>query len=72
MRIISPSKLTDFIETSATIQDASMAITLEAYDGIAKLAIKKASEPRAIRKIIECVADFNNGIVKKQSDIDYV
>jgi hypothetical protein len=72
MRIISPPELMDFIETSAIIQDASMVMTLEAYDGIAKLAIKKAREPRAIGKIIECVADFNNGIIKEQSDIHYV
>jgi replicative DNA helicase len=71
MRIISPPELTDFSETSATIQDSSMVMTLDAYDGIAKLAIKKAREPRAIGKIIECVADFNNGIIKEQSDIDY-
>lgn len=71
MRIIQPPELTDFSETSATIQDASMVMTLDAYDGIAKLAIKKAREPRAIGKIIECVADFNNGIIKEQSDIDY-
>lgn len=71
MRIISPPELTDFSETSATIQDSSMVMTLDAYDGIAKLAIKKAREPKAIGKIIECVADFNNGIIKEQSDIDY-
>jgi replicative DNA helicase len=71
MRIISPPELTDFSETSATIQDSSMVMTLDAYDGIAKLAIKKAREPRAIGKIIECVADFNNGIIKEQSDIEY-
>ncbi|UKL30021.1 AAA family ATPase protein [Bacillus phage PK2] len=71
MRIISPPELTDFSETSATIQDSSMVMTLDAYDGIAKLAIKKAREPRAIGKIIECVADFNNGIIKEQSDIQY-
>jgi replicative DNA helicase len=71
MRIISPPELTDFSETSATIQDSSMVMTLDAYDGIAKLAIKKAREPRAIGKIVECVADFNNGIIKEQSDIDY-
>jgi replicative DNA helicase len=71
LRIISPPELTDFSETSATIQDSSMVMTLDAYDGIAKLAIKKAREPRAIGKIIECVADFNNGIIKEQSDIDY-
>lgn len=71
LRIISPPELTDFSETSATIQDSSMVMTLDAYDGIAKLAIKKAREPRAIGKVFECVADFNNGIIKEQSDIEY-
>lgn len=71
MRIISPPELTDFSETSATIQDAGCVMTLDAYDGIAKLAIKKARENRAVGKVIECVADFNNGILKEQSDIDY-
>lgn len=71
MRIISPPEITDFSETSAVIQDASLIMALDAYDGIAKLAIRKAREPRAIGRIIECVADFNNGIIKEQSDIDY-
>lgn len=71
VRIISPPELTDFSETSATIQDASCVMTLDAYDGIAKLAIKKAREPGAIGKVIECVEDFNGGIIREQSDIEY-
>lgn len=71
MRIIEPPELTDFSETSATIQDASMVMTLDAYDGIAKLAIKKAREPRAIGTVIECSADFNMGIIKDTSEIEY-
>jgi len=71
VRIIQPPELTDFSETSATIQDASCVLTLDAFDGIAKLAIKKARENKAVGKIIECVVDFNNGIIKEQSDIDY-
>ena len=71
MRLISPPEITDFSETSATIQDASCVMTLDAYQGIAKLAIRKARENKAVGKIIECVADFNNGIIKEQSDIQY-
>lgn len=71
IRIISPPELTDFSETSATIQDSSCVMTLDAYDGIAKLSIKKAREPNAIGKVIECVADFNNGLIREQSDIEY-
>ncbi|MFJ7978274.1 hypothetical protein ACIQZI_21805 [Peribacillus sp. NPDC096379] len=72
MRIISPPELKDFCETSTTIQDASMVRTLDVYDGMAKLAIKKACEPRTTGKITKCVADFNNGMIKEQRDIDYV
>ncbi|MBA9028752.1 MULTISPECIES: hypothetical protein [Bacillaceae] len=68
MRLISPPELTDFIETSTTIQDVSRVRALDVYDGMAKLAIKKVCEPRAIGKIIKCVADFNNGMI----DMDYV
>jgi replicative DNA helicase len=71
MRIISPPEITDFSETSAVIQDSATIITMDAYDGIAKLGIRKAREPRAVGKIIELVADVNNGILKEQSDISY-
>jgi replicative DNA helicase len=71
VRIISPPEITDFSETSAVIQDSATIITMDAYDGIAKLGIRKAREPRAVGKIIELVADVNNGIMKEQSDIEY-
>lgn len=72
MRIISPPELTVFSESSTTIQDASMVRTLDIYDGMEKLAMKKACEPRAIGEIIKCVAGFNNGMIKEQRDNDYV
>jgi replicative DNA helicase len=71
MRIIEPPEITDFSETSAVIQDASTVLTLDAYEGIAKLACRKAREPKAVGQIIENVVDFNNGIIKEQSDIEY-
>lgn len=71
MRIIEPPEITDFSETSAVIQDSATILTLDAYDGIGKIGIKKAREPHAVGKVLEMVVDFNNGIIKEQSDIDY-
>lgn len=71
IRVVSPPELTDFSETSAVIQDASMVMTLDAFDGIAKLAIRKAREPRAVGQILEFIADFNRGIIREQSDTHY-
>lgn len=71
IRVVTPPELTDFSETSAVIQDASMVMTLDAFDGIAKLGIKKAREPKAIGAILEFIADFNRGIIREQTDTRY-
>lgn len=69
-RIIDPPEITHFSETSAVIQDASTILTFDALDGLGKLAIRKAREP-SVGTIIELVTQFNEGIIKEPSDVDY-
>lgn len=71
IRVVKPPELTDFSETSAVIQDASFVMTLDAFDGIAKLATKKAREPNAIGQVTEFIADFNRGVIREQTDTRY-
>ena len=70
MRLINPPELTDFSETSAVIQDSATTLTFDAYDGIGKLAIRKAREPN-VGKVLELVTQFNEGIIKEPSTVDY-
>lgn len=70
MRLVNPPEITDFSETSAVIQDPATILTFDAYDGIGKLAIRKAREP-SVGKIVELVTQFNEGIIKEPSPVDY-
>ena len=69
--MVEPPQITDFSETSAVIQDASLVMTLDAWDGIGRLAIRKARENKAVGRVIENVVDFNNGIIKEHGDLQY-
>lgn len=71
VRVVEPPQLTDFSETSAVIQDASCVMTLDAFDGIGKLAIQKARENKAVGRVIENVVDFNQGIIKEHGELRY-
>lgn len=69
-RLVNPPEITDFSETSAVIQDASTILTFDALEGIGSLAIRKAREP-SVGTIVDLVTQFNEGIIKEPSDVDY-
>jgi replicative DNA helicase len=62
--------LMSFSETIAVVQDSATALTFNAQNGVGILKIAKCREPNKDKEI-ELITDFNQGIIKEQSDIDY-
>ncbi|WP_227493116.1 DnaB-like helicase C-terminal domain-containing protein [Bacillus paranthracis] len=63
--IVTPPELTDFSETQAVIQDAATVLTFDQKDGIGKLAVRKAREPKAKDNVVELNCNFNLGFINE-------
>ena len=71
IRIPTPPQLHQYSETVATVQDACTVLTFDQADGIGKLKLAKTRTPN-VDKTITLQCDFNRGIIKEVSDIDYI
>lgn len=71
IRIPTPPQLHQYSETVATVQDACTVLTFDQADGIGKLKLAKTRTPN-VDKMITLQCDFNRGIIKEVSDIDYI
>lgn len=71
VRIPTPPRIDQYSETVAVIQDACTILTFDQADGVGKLLLGKARTPN-VGKQITLHCDFNKGIIKEVSDIDYI
>jgi replicative DNA helicase len=71
IRIPKPPELHQYSETVAVIQDACTILTFDQADGIGKLKLAKTRTPNVDKELtLQC--DFNRGIIKEASAIDYI
>lgn len=70
-RIPKPPELYQYSETIAVVQDACTVITFDQQDGIGKLKLAKTRTPNVDKELtLQC--DFNRGIIREVSAIDYI
>jgi replicative DNA helicase len=69
-RIVKPPEIHQYSETVAVIQDACTVLTFDQRDGIGALKLAKARTP-FVDQQIELHCDFNLGIIREVSPVDY-
>lgn len=70
-RIVEPPTLEQYSETVAVIQDACTILNFDQADGVGKIRLAKARTPY-VNKILELQCDFDIGIIKEVSSIDFI
>ncbi len=70
-RIVEPPSLTDYSETVAIIQDSCTVLTFDQADGVGKLKLAKCRTPN-VDKMIELHCDFDIGMIREVSPVDFI
>ena len=70
-RIVEPPSLTDYSETVAIIQDSCTVLTFDQGDGVGKLKLAKCRTPH-VDKMVELHCDFDIGMIKEVSPLDWI
>lgn len=70
-RIVEPPRIDQYSETVAVIQDACTILNFDQHQGVGKIRLAKARTPH-VDEILELQCDFDMGIVKEVSPIDYI
>lgn len=70
-RIVEPPALHQYSETVAVIQDSCTILNFDQFQGVGKLRLAKARTPH-VDKILELQCDFDAGIIKEVTAIDYI
>lgn len=68
-RVVKPPELEQYSETIAVVQDAATVLTFDAWQGVGKIAIRKAREPY-IGEVIDLHCNFNLGFIEEPRATD--
>lgn len=68
-RVVKPPTIDQYSETIAVIQDASTVLTFDQFDGIGKIAVRKAREP-AVDEVVDLLCNFNTGYIREPDASD--
>lgn len=70
-RMVEPPRLDQYSESVAVIQDACTILNFDQADGVGKIRLAKSRTPH-VDEILELQCDFDIGIVKEASPVDYL
>lgn len=70
-RMVEPPRIDQYSETVAVIQDSCTILNFDQADGVGKIRLAKARTPH-VDEIIELQCDFDIGIIKETTVVDYI
>lgn len=70
-RLVEPPRIDQYSETVAVIQDSCTILNFDQAEGVGKIRLAKARTP-FVNKVLELHCDFDNGVVRETSLIDYL
>ena len=70
-RIVEPPRIDQYSETVAVIQDACTILNFDQAEGVGKIRLAKARTPH-VDEVFELQCDFDIGLIKEVSPIDFI
>lgn len=71
IRVVTPARIDQTSETSATVQDACTILNFDQWDGMGKILLAKCRTPN-VNTEIDLHCDFDNGFIYEPSPIDFI